>query len=193
VVEAVDRVIPEDLTKMHELLREGLPESLLVNLEFEVGDPDAPSLVVIPTTTPILWGVYKTMHRGGVEESRALALFGYVIMQHLDHAGIDDDLQSFNSIWDALGTMFGVVPGKNRWSNEEDIALSFCYCMLRERLMTRKIAAGLAPILLTDDEPSSGWDSLTGSISVDAWRLRVDRWAERHKLDPVGIRQRQPK
>jgi hypothetical protein len=182
---------PDELSQFHELLREDAPEAFLVTLEFEVGDPNKPTIITIPSTIPQLWSIYRMIHRGGLQESKAVALFGHVVLQHLEHAGISDELRSFDAIWDDFGAVLGLE--KNRWESDEDLAISFCYSMLHERLITRATAAAIAPFLLTDKEPPAGWDSLAGSIKTDAWRLRVDRWADRHGLEPVGIRQRQPK
>jgi len=192
VVEAVDRVTmtPEELDQLGDFLQRDVPEVLQLDLTFELENAAAPS-ITIRFSIPLLWGVFQAMHRGGIHETSLLAIFGHLIFQHLEHAGVDDELIAFQSIWVDMGHMFRL--DVNRWDNDEDLAISFSYCLLSERLISRRNAAAIAPFLVTEEEPPEGWDSLADTISADAWRLKVDRWAARHKLDPVGIRQRRPK
>ncbi len=64
----------------------------------------------------------------------------------------------------------------------EQLVIGFCYTLLRARVISRPKAAEIATALLNPEKP----------INVDAWRLKVDRWADRQnpKLPPVEIRKR---
>jgi len=63
---------------------------------------------------------------------------------------------------------------------EEERVIEYTYSLLKLKAITRGDAAGIAQRLLLRDD-----------ISVDSWRLKVDRWAKRTKgKDPVGIRKR---
>ncbi len=65
---------------------------------------------------------------------------------------------------------------------KEELVVSFCYTLLRAKIISRTKAADIAAALLTPGQ----------SINVDAWRSKVDRWADRQnpKLPPVEIRKR---
>ena len=67
---------------------------------------------------------------------------------------------------------------------EEEPVIGFTYRLLRARMLTRAQAAGFASALLRKK---------VEEVSPDAWRVKVDRWAERNKQPPVGIRKRQKK
>ncbi len=63
---------------------------------------------------------------------------------------------------------------------DEQRVIEYTYNLLKMKTITRAEAAGIAQRLLLRDD-----------ISVDSWRLKVDRWAKRTEgKDPVGIRKR---
>ncbi len=62
---------------------------------------------------------------------------------------------------------------KNRFPNEESLLIDFSYNMLRQREATRADMAHFASFMLGE------------TIGTEAWRKRVDRWAERQGLPKV--------
>ncbi len=144
----------------------------------DLTDPHVPE-VEIEITLPQLWHVYRAIHGGGFDEARTLISFFGRIMGALLDAKVEDTAVSFDEVWEAFGAVFD-LRGR-QWGEETDLALSFCYYLLREELINRTEAAELIRAL-QQEERSPPPDP----ADVEAFRKRVDRWAERHGLPRPG-------
>ncbi len=160
--------------------------NLLLGLLFD--ENKAP--LVVPVDTPTLWLVSKALHQITLDESlsivRMLLLIGKAMQARPDIPRGEGE-EVFKTIWRRLDHMLNPDLDREKEITEdqpekEDDVLRFSYVLLRKRRITRAEAASIATRLLGREEP----------INVDAWRSRVDRWAERQKpkLPPVEIRKR---
>ncbi len=69
-----------------------------------------------------------------------------------------------------------------RWDNLDDLVLALSYDQLRAKHVSREEAARRASILLRR------------TITMQAWRMAVDRWAAKHDLPKVALyKLRRPK
>ncbi len=78
---------------------------------------------------------------------------------------------------------FWILALAEDWKEELDPVLSASYHQLKRKLMNRYEVYQFARALL-------GTEAVGDS---EAWRRRVDRWAKRHELEPVGKRGRPEK
>ncbi len=144
--------------------------------------------LVVPVPMIALWHVTKALRKLTLEEAHMLVQMASAIANviHLrkDIPPEDRDLL-FDATWQRLDNLLN--PDLNRLgeggepANEEDV-LRFTYVLLRYKRITREQAAAIATDLLGKQE----------LINKDAWRFKVDRWADRQnpKLPPVEIRKR---
>jgi hypothetical protein len=143
----------------------------------ELSDLNVPH-VDVELSLPQLWAVHRTFHCGGFEESRMLIAFASVLMGALVDANVTDTAKSFDEAWYSFGAVFDLP--ERQWKTETDLALSFCYYLLRQELINRTEAAELGRNIIEDhDRPVT-------AAEVEAFRKRVDRWGERHSLPRPG-------
>ncbi len=143
----------------------------------ELSDSSVPE-ITIDLELPFIWHIYRAIHLGGFEEIRLVLIFGGVIMKTLDEHNVADPEKSFDEAWYQFGDVFDLP--KREWKTESDLALSFCYYLLRQELINRTGAAELGRNLLEHH------DRAVTPAEVEAFRKRVDRWAERHSLPRPG-------
>ena len=143
----------------------------------DLTDPNVPHIDV-ELSLPQIWAVYRTFHCGGFEESRMLIAFASVLMGALVDANVADTGKSFDEAWYSFGAVFD-LPDR-QWEAETDLALSFCYYLLRQELINRTEAAELGRNLLEDH------DRAVTPFEVDAFRKRLDRWAKRQGMPRPG-------
>ena len=153
----------------------GTPELRLV---FPIEDPKVRQIEI---RTPLLrfWGAYRAIHQGGLDESLALVVFGSSVYGAIRDRGVADPERTFAKVWRWMGDHYEL--GINRWETETDLVMSFCYFLLRHKLITRAEAAQFAR------------EALNEPIDQESWRKRIDRWANRHKLPALGQTKRPPR
>ena len=69
----------------------------------------------------------------------------------------------------------------DEWTDNEDMLLDQSYVALEQGRWTRARAANIAQTVLKKP------------LSTEAWRKRVDRWAEKQGLPPLGQTKRRPR
>ncbi len=145
----------------------------------ELSDPNVP-YVEVPIQLPKLWHIYRAIHLGGFEEAREILEFFGLVMDPLLDAKVTDTQASFNEAWESFGEIFD-LPGQ-QWKGETDLAISFCYYLLRQELINRTEAAELIQAIQEENPP----EETPNAAEVDAFRKRVDRWAAKHNLPRPG-------
>lgn len=149
-----------------------------VKLEFTLSiDGSIDRLVRLPVPWEDFEVLYAAIQNIGYGRVMGLIDFALGLIAKLHSLGVTDPENAFEEFWSDMGKFVqtGVTV-----KDLEDVALHFTYDLLRHRLISRPEAAIIAASMLRS----------TTTISTDAWRLKVDRWALRNKLGPVGIRQR---
>ncbi len=63
-----------------------------------------------------------------------------------------------------------------KWTTLTDAMLHLSYLMLSARLITREQAFTIAQTLIPEQPPKS----------ANSWRVRVDAYVAKHRLDPIG-------
>ncbi len=121
-----------------------------------------------------LAGTYLVIKAVGAVNAGRVWNFALRISQALVKSGVENPEVS-------LVSTFRLIESLPTIENSEDIALGLSYGLLREKKINRQQAHLIATSLLGD----------VGD--VNAWRKRVDRYAERHKLPPAGKKGRPAK
>ncbi len=147
-----------------------------LRLNFPIDDATI-KWVEVPVSLSMFWGAYNAIHRGGLDESEALVVFGNRLITHLVASGINNPIQEFYKCWRWLGDHYGLKI--NRWDKDTDILFSFCYFLLREKVVTRGEAAKFATAILNE------------KLDQEQWRKRVDRWAHSHDLQSLSSTKRE--
>jgi hypothetical protein len=143
----------------------------------ELSDPNVPR-VEFELTLPQVWDAYRTFHCGGFDDTYRLIAFAGLLMGGLLDANVTNTETSFGEAWYSFGVIFD-LPGQE-WKTNTDLTLSFCYYLLRQELINRTEAAELGRNIIEDhDRPVT-------AAEVEAFRKRVDRWAEKQGLPRPG-------
>lgn len=131
--------------------------------------------ITIPAV--MFWAFYRTVKAVGFETALLVALLGLTSSKPqgdvLTKLEVDTLTQALLALDDA---------GINQWRNKEDGALELTYTLLREGSINREQAADFAT------------DILGTPVGTEAWRKRLDKWANETGRTRVDLpRGRPPK
>lgn len=150
----------------------------LITFTFHLDGPDTGKTLQIGFRTVGLWMLYKILNQIGVEGVESLITTAGALTEVIAKEEVTDLPDTFGRVWQSLATNLNVAPREpaSLVVGDEQEVLGFCYALLRNQIIGREQAADIAKILLQSKEP----------IDVDAWRKRVNRWADREKLPHPG-------
>jgi len=137
--------------------------------------PDQSSIDV-DVPLDIAFAAFATIHRVGYKNAAQMINFVSTLSRTLvnlkkAHPSLDTSLGLYAVL---QGLDDGRAPKDLDEDTREQLTLSFCYSLLRDKAITRPKAAVIATALLKK-EPD---------ITPDAWRLKLDRWIERENQRP---------
>ena len=146
----------------------------LIKLIFPLPGPNKGHRFELPIKSEALWDAYAALHKLGIEESKTLLRVAGQVAWLVQLHNFPDPELALDAVWNGLGDPLAL--GIDKWETEEDQLLSLCYWLLKNKTFSREQAARFASARLPKP------------VDKDAWRKRVDRWAEAKGLPKVEQR-----
>ena len=140
----------------------------------EIPHPTTGALIRLQLLVPVAVSLYRTAREVGIQAVDHLI---YLTLALRDGSVSTDELDSF---YHTAAVIVNTLEAN--WQDSEDILLESCYTMLHHKLMTPKQAAEFAARVLSKSDADNKWKN--------AFRMRINRWAEKRDLPKVGIRTR---
>jgi hypothetical protein len=162
-------------------------EDYYISVEILLSDSETGEMFPFTLSISQFWGWYDTITRWGLEQALEMAAYSATLVKHElvekgPHGAItvtgqlpDQDHAYLRKMLEALKA-YG-----DRFSNRNEYVLALSYDLLSRREWTRDQALRFAQNML---DPT---------ISADAWRRRVDRWAGREGKPAIGLTKGRPR
>ncbi len=132
----------------------------------------------------LLWTMSRAAHASGMGAIMDVVRGTIILAHEAEAQNIPNTTEAVIAAWSQIIKIFASDPQKQEraWREEtpkEDEVLRFTYGLLRKKAIPHKLAALIASWILGQE-----------SITENAWRKKVDRWADRNNLPAVGIYKR---
>jgi len=136
---------------------------------------------------PILWyySTFKIIQQVGEDEAFHLAQFGAAAILAQDESTHPVPPPVVNHLQNLINLIVQQSQIEH-WNTPTDVVLSCCYHLMYDKKISRIQAADIANFILNPKDPKD-------VISVNGWRMRVDRWANdsRRKFPQIRLRKNQ--
>jgi hypothetical protein len=139
-------------------------------LPLKVDDPITGDTWAVPLDVTTFMHFYNTIKNEGIERAQQIALASLQFTRH--EVTEEDQRRLAAALWQVQN-----YPVFDR----EEIMLVSSYWALRQKHLTREQVAQEASTFLGK------------RLSTDAWRKRVDRWAEEQGYEAIGQTKRRPR
>ncbi len=155
--------------------------SHLPSIDVEVPLLGANAGQTYPVTFPghFIWSLYNTFQQIGLEQAFIILSTDQAIREDLKTGGAPNVESAVWSIWLHLGTILTGGTSEEGKPPAPDAVLGFTYQLLRSKTITHAKAAEIAGALLADK-----------TITANAWRKKIARYAKRNNLPAVEQRKR---
>ncbi len=124
-----------------------------------------------------LWAIYEAVRHIGIDMAAELISIGMRLERGIQHA---ISMEEFHAIERMLQHFVGYEDGGLPSGSKADALLGFTHKLIEQEQITYSEAARFAS------------DELEQSITADAWRMRMNRWAREQGLGRPYVRRGRP-